>query len=43
MAYLNGRDANFMSGDRPKNKGVCIGKVTAVEKIKNKNDKWCEH
>ena len=39
-AYLNGRDESFMSGDKPKNKGVCIGRVTAVEKIRNKNDRF---
>lgn len=39
-AYLNGADENFMSGDKPKNKGVLMGNVIAVEKIKNKSDRF---
>ena len=37
--YMEGADKHFMSGDSPKNKGVHIGEVSAVESIKGKSDR----
>ncbi|MBO4234813.1 MAG: U32 family peptidase [Firmicutes bacterium] len=39
-AYIDGADIGFMSGDKPKHRGVYAGKVTLCEKIKGKNDRY---